>query len=126
MPTFAATVSAQGAALERLARIGSVSPDGGAEGARSGVGAHAVLKNGAELFLPLEGVIDVDRESARLRAEIERLRGQLQGTERKLANDAFVSKAPAEVVERERDKAATLAEQASKLEDKLRALEGAS
>jgi valyl-tRNA synthetase len=121
-PTFAATVAAQGPALERLARIGSVSPDG----ARSGVGAHAVMKNGAELFLPLEGVIDVDRESARLRTEIERLRGQLQETERKLANEAFVAKAPAEVVERERDKASTLAEQAAKLENKLRSLEGAS
>jgi valyl-tRNA synthetase len=121
-PGLAATVAAQGAALERLARVGSVSSDG----AHSGVGAHAVMKNGAELFVPLEGVIDVARESGRLRGEIDRLRGQLRATERKLDNEAFVAKAPSEVVERERAKAGTLAEQAAKLEDKLRALEGAS
>jgi len=122
---FAATVATQGAALERLARIGSVSSDG----VPSSVGAHAVLKNGAELFLPLEGVIDIAREADRLRAEIGRIRNQLAATERKLENEAFVSKAPADVVAREREKADSLREQARKLQEKLRGLdpsEGAS
>jgi valyl-tRNA synthetase len=83
-----------------------------------------VLKNGAEVFLPLEGVIDLDRERERLQDEIARLRGQLAGTEKKLANEAFVTRAPEEVVQKERDKAASLRDQASKLDEKLSALEG--
>jgi valyl-tRNA synthetase len=118
---FSATVAEQGAALERLARVNEVTTGGDAP---QGIGAHAVLSDGAELFLPLEGVIDVDRERARLRAEIERLEGVVVSTDKKLANEAFVSKAPAEVVDREREKAEAAREQAAKLREKLRALEG--
>ncbi|HSG06827.1 MAG TPA: valine--tRNA ligase [Longimicrobiales bacterium] len=122
-PSFAATVSEQGAALERLARVNEVALGGDAP---QGIGAHAVLSTGAELFLPLEGVIDVDRERTRLRAEIQRLDGVVTATEKKLANQAFVSKAPGEVVEKEREKVTSAREQADKLKEKLHALEGMS
>jgi valyl-tRNA synthetase len=118
---FAATVAEQGSALERLARVDEVSTSGDGRGA----GAHAVLAGGAELFMPLEGVIDVEREAKRLRTEIEGIVGRLADTEKKLANESFVNRAPAEVVDRERQKADGLREQASKLEEKLRSLEGA-
>ena len=119
---FGETVRTQSAALERLARVDQVASSPGA-----GVGAHAVLGNGAELFVPLGGVIDVDRELHRLRDEITRVEGQLVGTLKRLENESFVSKAPSEVVQKERDKAAQLEEQASKLRDKLQGLEeGAS
>ncbi|HKJ01644.1 MAG TPA: hypothetical protein VJ997_04295, partial [Longimicrobiales bacterium] len=88
------------------------------------IGAHAALSDGAELFLPLEGVIDVERERERLRTEIRRLEDVVAATDRKLANEAFVSKAPAEVVDKERNKAESAREQAATLADKLRALEG--
>ncbi|HSW31441.1 MAG TPA: valine--tRNA ligase [Longimicrobiales bacterium] len=119
-PAVAATVAEQGAALERLARVGRVST----EPSGAGIGAHAVLKSGIELFLPLEGVIDVERERTRLAGEIAKLDAQLAGTERKLANGSFVSRAPAEVVDKEREKAAGLREQAAKLREKLHALRG--
>ncbi|MHB1192383.1 MAG: valine--tRNA ligase [Longimicrobiales bacterium] len=119
-PAVAATVAEQGAALERLARVGRVStqPSG------AGIGAHAVLKSGIELFLPLEGVIDVERERTRLAGEIAKLDAQRANTENKLANESFVSRAPAEVVDKEREKAAGLREQAAKLREKLHALQG--
>jgi valyl-tRNA synthetase len=116
----AATVAEQGAALERLARVGRVST----EPSGAGIGAHAVLKSGIELFLPLEGVIDVARERTRLAGEIEKLDTQLAGTEKKLSNEAFVSRAPAEVVDKERERAVGLREQAAKLREKLYALQG--
>jgi len=87
-----------------------------------GVGAHAVLKNGAEVFIPLEGVIDIARERERLQGEIERLGGQVEGSRKRLANEKFVQQAPAEVVEREREKARSFEEQLDKLTSKLATL----
>jgi valyl-tRNA synthetase len=88
-------------------------------GGGGGAGAHAVLKSGAELFVPLAGIIDLDRERARLRAEIDRLDAQLRGTEAKLAKDDFVRRAPAEVVQRERDKVSSFRTQRERLSSKL-------
>jgi len=119
--SFQKTVSEQRPALARLARVGDVATDGG----QNGIGAHAVLRNGTEVFLPLEGIIDLDRERSRLAAEIERLEKQLDGARARLANESFVSRAPEEVVARERAKAESLDEQATKLREKLSALEGA-
>ena len=84
-----------------------------------GVGAHAVLGNGTEVFLPLEGVIDVEREVARLQEEVAKLEKHVADVDRRLANQAFVERAPAEVVARERDKARTAREQLAKLGEKL-------
>ncbi len=119
--TVRSAVDAQGAALARLARVAEVRWDGGGGGV---IGAHAVLSGGTELFLPLEGVIDLERERKRLRGEIEGLAKQLAGAEKRLENEQFVTRAPAEVVEREREKAGALREQEGKLRDKLRLLEG--
>ena len=112
------SVQKEGAALARMGGIASLSvlPD------NPGVGAHAVLHNGVEVFIPLAGLIDLDRERERLTAEIERLRRQLGETERKLANANFVERAPAEVVAKERDKRLRFAEQAETLQAKRDAL----
>jgi valyl-tRNA synthetase len=118
---FLGVVRERAAAFEQLARVDRVSTEHA-----NGVGAHAVLANGAELFVPLEGVIDLERERARLREELRRLEGHAGGTRRKLDNEAFVAKAPAEVVQKERDRLAQLEEQRAKLRDKLAGLEGTS
>jgi hypothetical protein len=97
---------------------------GGAAGPGRGGGASAGLGNGTEVFLPLEDLVDVDRERARLAGEIRRLGEQLSGTEKKLKNEAFVTRAPADVVEREREKASTFRDQRDKLRQKLTALGG--
>ncbi|HEX9106922.1 MAG TPA: hypothetical protein VF832_06835, partial [Longimicrobiales bacterium] len=76
------------------------------------------------LTLPLEGVIDLAREVERLSKEQERLRGLLRGTQGKLANEQFRSRAPAEVVAKEEEKAANLADQVARLERKLASLRG--
>ena len=54
--------------------------------------------------VPLGGLVDVDRERARLRDELGELEGRLAKQSARLANDAFVSKAPEDVVERERER----------------------
>ncbi len=115
-----AAIEGSARALQDLARVEAVEW-GGANGE---VGASAVLRSGTELFVPLAGVIDLDRERARLRAEHDRLGGLMAGTEKKLGNESFVSRAPADVVEKEREKVAAYREQRAKLADKLAALEG--
>ena len=65
--------------------------------------ASAIVKT-AEIYVPLEGLIDLDVERQRLQKEITRLEGSLAGIEKKLSNQKFVNGAPAEVVERERAK----------------------
>ncbi|MDX1393750.1 MAG: valine--tRNA ligase [Gemmatimonadota bacterium] len=85
-------------------------------------GASAVLRTGGEVFIPLAGVIDLDRERERLTGETEQISGLLRATRGKLGNSGFVDNAPEEVVQRERDKLDSLAEQLERLEDKLRSL----
>ncbi len=93
------------------------------DGRPEGPGAHAVLRSGTELFLPLADVIDLDRERDRLEGEVRRIEGLLASTRAKLDNPGFLENAPAEVVEREREKKRSLAEQRERLLEKRRALE---
>jgi valyl-tRNA synthetase len=82
------------------------------------VGGHAVLSDGTAVFVPLGDAIDVGRECARLGSEVERLRQLVGSQERKLGNEQFVSRAPADVVEKERQKLETWREQVEVLADK--------
>ena len=106
-------------ALRDLARVDALG-FGGADGE---VGATAVLKSGAEVFLPLAGVIDLEKERTRLRQELQRLDALLQTAEKKLGNESFTARAPVEVVAKEREKLASYGEQRQKLADKLQTLE---
>ena len=61
---------------------------------------------GAEIYLPLAGLINIEDEIARLEKEAEKLQQEVDRVEKKLSNEKFVAKAPAAVVEAERAKAA--------------------
>ena len=56
------------------------------------------------LFLPLEGLIDVEAEKSRLSKELEKLAKEVEKVEKKLSNKGFVDRAPAEVVEEHRQR----------------------
>ena len=85
-------------------------------------GAHQVLPDGSSVFVALGDAIDVQQECARLAGELERIDEQLAGVAAKLSNQQFITRAPADVVERERDKERSWREQRETLADKLRAL----
>jgi valyl-tRNA synthetase len=89
--------------MMRLARVTSLSII--EPGLRPPTSATAVVE-GEEIFVPLEGVIDLDLERNRLRREIDRVTGMLKGIVAKLANPEFTEKAPPEVVGKEREKQA--------------------
>jgi valyl-tRNA synthetase len=59
-----------------------------------------------KVMVPLAGLIDIAAEQTRISKEVERIRGEIQRIEKKLSNESFVAKAPAEVVEKERLRAA--------------------
>lgn len=65
--------------------------------------ASSVVKD-CDIYIPLEGLIDLNVERNRLEKEIARISGSLEGVKKKLSNEGFVAKAPAEVIERERTK----------------------
>jgi valyl-tRNA synthetase len=67
-------------------------------------GASVILAGGTELIVPLEGVIDVKKECARLTDELEKLARQLTALEARLANPSFAERAPSHVIDAERAK----------------------
>jgi valyl-tRNA synthetase len=85
------------------------------DGGRPAVAASAVVE-GAEVFLPLEGLVDVDEERARLAREAGKLLDDLENVKKKLRNTDFLAKAKPEVVEREKTRLATLEENLEKLQ----------
>jgi len=74
------------------------------------------------LYLPLDGVIDVEAERARLTAELEKVNGHLTGAVRKLENESFVGKAPDAVVAQVRATRDELREKQAKLQAQIAAL----
>jgi valyl-tRNA synthetase len=75
------------------------------------VGGHAVLPDGTAVFVPLGDAIDVGRECGRLGVETDRLATLVASQEKKLGNQQFVARAPADVVAREREKLSAWSEQ---------------
>ncbi|HZA20188.1 MAG TPA: valine--tRNA ligase [Actinomycetota bacterium] len=105
--------------LSALAKLGTVTftdSVGGTGGARVITGA------GIEASVDLGEVVDLDVERARLAKRIEETNTEAQRAEKKLANQDFVTKAPEDVVEKERTKLAEARDALEKLEAQLRAL----
>ncbi len=105
--------------LKRLARVAELSVVIG--GDRPKHSASSVV-DGEEFFVPLEGLIDLDLERARLSKEIERISSLLDGVKSKLNNAGFTNRAPKEVVEKEKEKLASFELNLGKLRNNLRLL----
>ena len=104
-----------GELIVRLARLSS------AEAADGAVpkGAIQVVLDEATVVLPLAGVIDVAGEKARLEKEIAKLDGEIGKLDKKLANQGFLAKAPAEVIEEQRQRLADTAAARAKVDEAL-------
>jgi valyl-tRNA synthetase len=83
------------------------------------------VASGFEVAIPLAAMLDVPAERTRLAREIERIATEVASRSRKLEDSAFLERAPAAVVERERGLRANLIEKQARLERSLAALGGA-
>ncbi len=66
--------------------------------------AMSAVVTGAELFLPLAGLVDLEQERKRLEKELSTLHAEVERIEKKLNNQGFIAKAPAKVIEEEKAK----------------------
>lgn len=86
--------------------------------------AMTAVVTGAELYLPLEGLIDIDQEIERLEKELDKWNKEVERVQKKLANEGFVKKAPAHIVEEERQKQKDYLEKQAKVKARLEELKG--
>ncbi|QGM81372.1 valine--tRNA ligase [Otariodibacter oris] len=87
--------------LKTLAKLETIQVLGADEKAPLSV---TKLVGKAELFVPMAGFINKDAELARLNKEIEKIQGEIKRIENKLSNEAFVAKAPEQVIAKEKEK----------------------
>lgn len=80
--------------------------------------ASAVTR-GVEIFVPLKGLIDLDKEIARLNKELKAVQTDLARVQGKLNNQGFLAKAPADVIEKEKAKEEELVMKANALMDRV-------
>ena len=84
--------------------------------------ACVAVVSDAEIFLPLAGLIDVNKEVERISKELDKMKAELASVESKLSNEAFVGKAPEAIVNREKDKVKDLNDSITKLTKRLEEL----
>jgi valyl-tRNA synthetase len=114
-------VLAAGSYITKLGKVSQISE--GKPSQAEGPVATSIVR-GIEVGVPLGDVIDVEVEKARLGKELERIEGLLKRTEARLNNADFVSKAPPEVVNKEKNRIEELSQTSAKLKKNLSLLLG--
>ena len=107
--------------LKRLAYASGVTIVEATQEVETG-GMVTIATHAARLYLPLAELVDLEKEKARIQKELDKNRKELDKLETKLNNPGFVNKAPAHVVEAERERADKLRALLVKLEESAAAL----
>jgi valyl-tRNA synthetase len=107
--------------IESLAHTGKISFQSAGEKPKAA--ATAIVEE-IEVFLPLKGLINLDDEEKRIKKEISKVEEEMTRTNLKLHNEEFLGKARLEAVEKEKEKARTLAEKGAKLQEGLERVQG--
>ncbi|AEE91646.1 valyl-tRNA synthetase [Tepidanaerobacter acetatoxydans Re1] len=82
--------------------------------------AVSCVIKGAEIFIPMEGLVDLDTEIARLEKEKSNLKNEIERVNKKLSNQGFLEKAPQDIVEKEQQKQKDYQEMLQKVEQRLK------
>jgi valyl-tRNA synthetase len=109
--------------LKAALKAGSLDIDVDASPGKSMPGALSSL---GSIYVKLEGVIDIEAEKLKLTGQLDEIDGNLSRCEAKLGNEGFVSKAPEEVVDRQKALKQELIERRTKVEHLLDVLTGTS
>ena len=112
-------IEAQRTVIARLARIADDQLTIGAAIDQPPANAATLVIGSVEAYLPLAGMIDLEAERARLLKDLEAALAEAARREARLATPGFVEKAPAAVVQRERDGLAAVRETIARLQDRL-------
>jgi valyl-tRNA synthetase len=110
-------IEAQAQAIEALARVRPLIVIGSDDGRPDN--CKTIVLKGAEVILPMAGMIDVDTERARLEKQIADSDADIARLETRLSDEKFLSKAPPPVVDKERERLATQQDKASRLRERL-------
>ena len=105
--------------VRRLARLGEIRYQHDGERPR---GAALAVIAGAEIHVPLVGLVNLQEESKRIEKEMGKVANDLAGVQRKLGDAKFIERAPEEVVEEQRERAIQLEEKRVTLEKNLERL----
>jgi valyl-tRNA synthetase len=105
--------------IQRLATVSTLEV---LDGPGDATGSARLVADGAEVLIPLAGVLDLNVERGRLRRRLGDVEAEAARSEGKLASEGFVSKAPPEVVEKEQRKLVALKEEAAALGAQLEEL----
>ena len=109
--------------LKRLAYASDVTITGmsgaGSDGEENTKGMVTVITHAARISMPMAELVDMEKEKARLEKQLGKDKAELDKLNTKLNNPGFVNKAPANVVEAERERAEKLANLIAKLEEQL-------
>ncbi|GIK48293.1 MAG: valine--tRNA ligase [Alphaproteobacteria bacterium] len=107
--------------IDRMARL-----EYSTSAAEAPAGSVTFVLGGATVALPLQGVVDLPAEAARLAKEIGKLEAEIAKMDAKLGNASFIEKAPEEVVEELRERRADAGASAAKLKQALQQIGGAA
>ncbi|MDA0986680.1 MAG: valine--tRNA ligase [Bacteroidetes bacterium] len=105
--------------VQKLSRIESITVEDNLK--RPQHSASSVV-DGEEIFIPLAGIIDFEKEKLRLEKEVKRLQIQLSAVQSKLQNKSFVEKAPDDILNKEKEKEKNFNETINKLKTSIKYL----
>jgi valyl-tRNA synthetase len=108
-------------AIKRLARVSSI-----ATAEKAPAASAQIITSDALACLPLQGIIDLAAEKARLEKEMVRVKSDIARIDAKLANADFIARAPEEVVDGEREKREEAETRRLKIEEALERLKHAA
>ena len=92
---------------------------GGEDPTPAGVGVAGTV----EIFLPMKGLVDLEKEKARLEKDVAKIEGWMKGCRAKLANEKFTAKAPEHVIQQQRDLLAENEAKAAMIRERIQALD---
>ena len=107
-------------AIKKLTRCSEINVSAGLKRQR---GSAVSVRNGMEIFVPIEGLLDINNEISRLRKELSKIDESLSFLNKKLLNEDFLKNAPKSVLEKDKAKFNDLLAKKGKIEENIGLLE---